>query len=40
VVDNRALGASASWLVMMMFDDIEFRRQMALRSEPIALLAE
>ena len=27
-------------LVMMMFRDIEFRRQMALRAEPIALLAE
>jgi hypothetical protein len=26
--------------MMMMFRDIEFRRQMALRTEPIALLAE
>jgi hypothetical protein len=26
--------------MMMMFREIEFRRQMALRTEPIALLAE
>ena len=35
-----ALGACAAWLMMMMFRDIEFRRQMALRAEPIALFAE
>ena len=35
-----ALGAGAAWLMMMMFRDIEFRRQMALRAEPIALRAE
>ena len=35
-----ALRAGAARLVMMMFLDIEFRRQMALRAEPIALRAE
>ena len=35
-----ALRAGAALLMMMMFHDIEFRRQMALRAEPIALLAE
>ena len=35
-----ALRASAALRVMMMFRDIEFRWQMALRTEPIALLAE
>ena len=35
-----ALCSGAAWLVMMMFRDIEFRRQVALRAEPIALLAE
>ena len=35
-----ALRASATLLVMMMFRGIEFRRQVALRAEPIALLAE
>ena len=35
-----ALCADAALLVMMMLRDIEFRRQMALRAEPIALLAE
>jgi hypothetical protein len=35
-----ALCAGAALLVMMMLRDIEFRRQMALRAEPIALLAE
>ena len=35
-----ALRAGAALRVMMMFRDIEFRRQMALRAETIALLAE
>ena len=35
-----ALCAGAALRVMMMFRDIEFRRQMALRAEPIALRAE
>ena len=34
------LCSGASWLVMMMVHDIEFRRQVALRAESIALLAE
>jgi hypothetical protein len=35
-----ALRAGAAGLVMMMFPGIEFRRQVALRAEPIALFAE
>ena len=35
-----ALCAGAALLVMVMFRDIEFRWQMALRAKPIALLAE
>ena len=35
-----ALGTGAALRVMMMLRDIEFRRQMALRAEPIALRAE
>jgi hypothetical protein len=40
IVAIDALGAGAALLVMKMFHDIEFRRQMALRAEPIALLTE
>ena len=35
-----ALGAGAALLMMRMLRDIEFGRKMALRAEPIALLAQ